>query len=117
MTGRALVTGASSGLGAEFARQLAARGHDLVLVARDGERLQALAEELEPAHGVRVEVLTADLVTDDGRERVCARLVTDTDPVDLLVNNAGLGVYVPFKRSDGPTKPARSTSTSPPWSA
>jgi short-subunit dehydrogenase len=82
----ALVTGASSGLGTEFAVQLAARGHDLVLVARDAGRLEALAERLR-AGGTAVDVLPADLGDDEALSRVEWRL---GEGVDLLVNNAGI---------------------------
>ena len=82
----ALVTGATAGLGAQFAEQLAARGHDLVLVARDRERLERTAQRLRDR--VDVEVLPADLGTDEGTARVEWRL---GEGVDLLVNNAGLG--------------------------
>jgi hypothetical protein len=88
---RALVTGASSGIGEAFARELAARGTDLVLVARTAERLEKLSIELRDAHGVGVEVLAADLTTDAGRELACERLRADHEPVDLLINNAGIG--------------------------
>ncbi|HVP92079.1 MAG TPA: SDR family oxidoreductase [Terriglobales bacterium] len=95
----ALVTGASAGLGAEFARQLAARGSGLILVARRKERLEALAAELSGRHGVPVEVLAADLLTPAGvaqaeaRAASCARL-------DLLVNNAGAGTPAAFVKTD-----------------
>lgn len=89
----ALVTGASAGLGAEFARQLAALGHDLVLVARDEDRLRAAKERLT---GVDVEVVPADLATDEGCARVSARIEDTARPIDLLVNNAGIGTYQPF---------------------
>ncbi len=97
---RALITGASSGIGREMTRQLAESGIDLVVVARDAERLAALAEEVD----VDVEVLSADLSVPADLAGVAARLGADDDPVDLLVNNAGLGfsadfVDVPAERS------------------
>ncbi|MFC0529491.1 SDR family NAD(P)-dependent oxidoreductase [Phytohabitans kaempferiae] len=93
----ALVTGASSGLGAEFARQLAARGHDLVLVARSAGRLDALAEELRGAHGVRVDAFAHDLAAQGAPERVAADLARIGIAVDLLVNNAGFGTAGRFE--------------------
>ena len=88
----AMVTGATAGIGAEFARQLAARGHDLVLVARDTARLESAATQLR-TYGVRVEVLPADLASDEGCARVEWRC---GEGVDLLVNNAGLGTKGAF---------------------
>lgn len=85
----ALVTGASAGLGREFAVQLAAAGFDLVLVARREERLRALAEELHARHGATCEVLPADLVNDAGVTRVVERI--DAGPPEVLVSCAGFG--------------------------
>lgn len=92
----ALITGASAGLGAEFARQLARRRADLILVARSVERLEELAAELRSAHGVAVEVIAADLSVTEDVERVADRLRDTSDPVDLLVNNAGFGLPLQF---------------------
>jgi short-subunit dehydrogenase len=92
----ALVTGATAGIGREFAVQLASRGDDLVLVARDVERLEALARELEEAHGVEVEVLPADLSDHDATQRVAVRLASTQRPVDVLVNNAGYSLTQGF---------------------
>ncbi|MCB5164662.1 SDR family NAD(P)-dependent oxidoreductase [Streptomyces bambusae] len=86
----ALITGASSGIGEEFARQLAPT-HDLVLVARDVAKLERLAERLSSEHGTRVDVLGADVSTRAGRAPVLARLTDPDRPIDLLVNNAGMG--------------------------
>ncbi len=85
----ALVTGASAGLGREFAAQLAAARYDLVLVARREDRLRGLSADLTSRHGITCETIVADLATDDGVTRVVARL--DAAPVDLLVSNAGFG--------------------------
>jgi short-subunit dehydrogenase len=86
-----LVTGASSGIGADVARSLARRGHGTTLVARRAERLEDLAAELRQEHGVRVEVIEADPADDMGRDRMIARLAELTLNVEVLVNNAGFG--------------------------
>lgn len=93
----ALITGATAGIGAEFARQLAGQGHNVVLVARDAARLRATASELERRYGVRTEVIAADLTADDGVAAVVERLNSPDRPVDVLVNNAGMGLLLPFE--------------------
>ena len=94
---RALVTGASAGIGRAMAQQLAAAGVDLVLVARSGNRLEEVAEELRAGRaGLEVEVLAADLSDPAELAAVEKRMAADEAPIDLLVNNAGLGYEGPF---------------------
>ena len=97
--GIALVTGASSGIGAIYADRLARRGHDLVLVARDAGRLRALAERLHTATGRKIEVLPADLTIKADVLRVEQRLQSD-ERIDLLLNNAGVGATSPLVDAD-----------------
>jgi len=93
-----LVTGASSGLGLEFARHLAARGSDLVLVARSADRLAEIANEMQATHAVAVTSLAADLSVDAEVSRVAAFM--QTNEIDVLVNNAGFGTYGDFADLD-----------------
>lgn len=93
----ALITGASSGLGAEYARQLAARGADLVLVARGRDALDELASVIRADYSVAVEVLRADLVDPKQLARVVKRIEDSQRPIEVLVNNAGFGLPLAFE--------------------
>jgi short-subunit dehydrogenase len=97
----ALVTGASSGIGADIARSLAQRGRNLVLTARRAERLDALAKELAGAHGIRAETVACDLQSKAGRGRLTKGVQATGLRVDVLVNNAGFGTAGLFQRLDG----------------
>lgn len=96
----AFVTGATSGIGAAFARRLAADGHALVLVARDEGRLAEAADELGQRHRLPVEILAADLSDRAQLERAAARLRDESRPVDMLINNAGFALGKPFLAGD-----------------
>lgn len=100
MWNRALITGASSGIGRAIALKLAEDATDLVLVARDSVRLEELAQECRDSHGVEVEVLPADLVDRTQLNTVAERIGDQERPVDLLVNNAGLGFSGTFHELD-----------------
>jgi uncharacterized protein len=95
----ALVTGASSGIGASIADQLGARGFSLILVARREERLISLATDLSAEHGVDVEVIACDLAREDERDRLQFEIRGGGRPVEVLVNNAGFGHQADFARS------------------
>jgi short-subunit dehydrogenase len=101
MTSTALITGASSGLGAEFSAQLAARGHDVVLVARSGDRLDALGRSLKSEYGVNAEVIVQDLAEPDAAQHIKAELDARGRRIDLLVNNAGFGTCGRFEEIPG----------------
>ena len=96
----ALVTGASSGIGLELARTAAARGHDLVLVARTESALRRLAEALERDHGATARVVPADLSDPEGPAAVADAVAALGLEVDVLVNNAGFGLYGDFLDAD-----------------
>lgn len=100
MTSTSLITGASSGLGTEYARQLARRGDHLVLVARDRSRLEELAAELTRAGAAEVEVLGADLSAAEGIAAVVDRLTDPARPVETLINSAGFGLPLAFEKND-----------------
>ncbi len=97
----AVGTGASSGIGADLARELAARGHGVVLVARREDRLTSLAGELSAAHGVRAEVLACDLADPGARDALPGRVEALGLTVEILVNNAGYGSLGAFIKLDG----------------
>src|SRR6185295_19256719 len=92
----ALVTGASSGIGLDLARVLAANGNDVVLVARGEDRLRQLAEELAKRHGITAHVIVADLIRPHESASIAGELKKRTIEVDVLVNNAGFGLTGPF---------------------
>jgi short-subunit dehydrogenase len=95
----ALVTGASSGIGREFARHLAARGYGLTIVARRRDRLEELATELSGAHKTRVEIVVCDLSDPAARDRLAAEVAEQGHVVEVLVNSAGFGTYADFAKS------------------
>ena len=97
---RALITGASAGIGKAFASELAARGSDVVLVARRKEKLNQIADELIERHGIEAEVLVADVTDRDDLLRVESCIASEDAPVDLLVNNAGGGSPGPGRFAD-----------------
>jgi short-subunit dehydrogenase len=99
-TSAALVTGASAGIGTEIARELAARGHGVILVARRKPRLVELAKELSSEHGVRVEAVPCDLGKPASRARLPSRIEELGLDVEILVNNAGFATNGPFHGSD-----------------
>lgn len=97
--GTALITGASSGIGALYADRLAHRGHDLILVARDEERLAALADKLKGETSVAIRIVKADLVEPADRRRV-EQILNDDSKITVLVNNAGIASTGPLLASD-----------------
>ncbi len=98
--GRALITGATSGIGLELARVCAARGHDLILVSRDAGRLQAVAEELRGRFGREVAVFPRDLADAEGPAALMKAVEAAGLEVDILVNNAGFGTYGPYAETE-----------------
>jgi short-subunit dehydrogenase len=96
----ALITGASSGIGETFAEFLAEQGHDLVIIARDKARLDERAERWRNKFGVEVEVIRADLATNEGIKAVELRIENKSRPIDVLINNAGFGLNKSFTMSE-----------------
>jgi len=96
----AVVTGASSGIGEEFARQLASRGYDLVLVARRVDRLTDLAERIRVTHEVECVAFGTDLANPEARDHLCQALAADKERLEVLVNNAGFGTHGFFRETD-----------------
>jgi uncharacterized protein len=99
----ALITGGTSGIGAAFARTLAARGDDLVLVARNADRLSEMATDLKERYAISVETISADLAVRDDVIGIAERLTSAEQPIDMLINNAGFGVRT--KLTDPDTTP------------
>jgi uncharacterized protein len=99
----ALITGGTSGIGAAFARAIAARGDDLVLVARNADRLSDVATELKELYAIGVETIVADLAERENVIRIAERLTSTERPIDLLINNAGFGIGT--KLTDPDTTP------------
>lgn len=97
----ALITGASAGLGLEFAKLFAADKHDVVLVARRLDRLEALAKELSAEHGIRAEAIAADLMDPAAPKAIAAEVERRGLTIEFLVNNAGFGLAGPFHTNDG----------------
>lgn len=96
-----LITGASSGIGADIARELAARGHCVTLVARRADRLEALADELRQRHGIQAEVLACDVTESTARDELLERVADTGLRTEVLVNNAGFGTAGAFIELDG----------------
>ena len=99
-TSAALITGASAGIGLEIARQLAAKGHGVVLVARRKDRLEEIAAELSSTYGVRAETISADLSKEASRRRVPGRVTELELDIDILINNAGFATNGAFDEAD-----------------
>lgn len=98
--GSALVTGASSGIGTELTKQIAADGHDVILTARREERLRDLAEELEARHGIEATVVPQDLAQPNAADQLYESIQETGQEVHILANNAGVPVYGPFAETD-----------------
>ena len=96
----AVITGASRGIGREFAFILAENGYDLVITARDEEALNRLADELKGTYGIMAEVITSDLSEEGAAESISTALSEKGITVDILINNAGFGIYGDFCRNN-----------------